>query len=192
MLTFGHLRTIFPEFSPEKEAEAMAAVTTAIDLFESKTNRLWKAREDHVQVIRTTHHSAKSVFLDLWPIEEIGTVEIAGAWVDGGLRPDLEWEELDVADFGVIDPTQNELVRLDGLNWTPYIRVTYTGGYADDEAPSDVLRAIAMQARYLTSRYDGERFLQKGQAIEGATVSYEDSKAHPYFLEVAKRLRRIA
>lgn len=191
MITFGKLRSMHPDIPSDHEQESVAAIASAVDQFEKRTNRLWKEREDHVELVRTTHGAARSLFLELWPVAEITKLEVRGAWHDGVSSLAGEWEEL-TPDEDFMLSAENEVVRIDGLNWPPLVRVTYDGGYTDDEAPEDVLHAIAIQARFIQSRYDGDKLVASSVSMEGGGTNYVSSKAHPLFDDTAKRHRRTA
>ncbi len=190
MISLKYLRQSFA-FSPKEEAKTVAGIAAAVDLWESVTRGLWKARTNYVETVQPGAPTCRSLFLRLSPVTAIATVQERGSWGDhGAVSIDGDWETLTTDDFVLLTP--RELVRARAGSWSPFVKVTYSGGYADDAAPDDVLRAIAVQVAFDAKRNDDFRIVTSSQNFEGGAGVFLDSRAHPMFTAAARRHVRRA
>lgn len=190
MISLPYLRQSF-QFSPKEEARALALIDAAVDLWESATRGLWKARTGHSETVQLGASTCGSLFLRLSPVTAIANVEERGSWGDHGVPSiDGDWEALTADDYVLLSP--RELKRARSASWSPYVRVSYSGGYANDTAPDDVLRAIAVQVAFDAKRNDDFRLVTSSQNFEGGAGVFLDSRAHPLFTAAARRHVRKA
>ena len=168
----------------ERDQELEFLRDVVIDLWESATMRLWNARTGHVEVI-SNDCPRRTIFLELWPITTITTVEEQK-------RDESTWEALDSDEFKTY--LDHGLERISGVNnstttkFEPNVRVTYDGGVT--EASKDIQQALCVQAAFMNARFADEKVDMRSKAIKDASTSYEVANYHPFFRMMAQRHKR--
>lgn len=190
MISLSDLRAEL-DLPGEREAELPALLAELVDQWERETGRLWQRRAGWVQTLRPSVPDARTVWLELWPVEALTLVEerlLCG--------PSTDWTALQTTDYTLSGT--HELLRLGGGGWLEEVRVTYTGGYVAAPTPGqaltppDVRRALLLQARYAQQRWSGDRAHVSRVSANGGATDYLSGDCHPVFEAAAARHRRHA
>lgn len=180
MISLARLRRDL-QVSPDQEDALADARASAVALWEQATDRLWALRTGFVEEIRPKITAEDTLRLRLSPVSSLSLVEERAAG-------ESDWETLDASDYVLQAP--DRLRRLDGF-WAPEVRVTYSGGYAEDTAPADVLLALVAQMRFQSVRLGQDRIAVRGQTVQGGGATFlEDGFLVPFFSKLADRHRR--
>lgn len=168
------------------EATIVARRDEVVALWERETGRKWCRQVNRVQVFEPRNPRSVRLFLDLRPVASVSKVEDSPDYVT--------WTEL-TANEDWAHAHDGEVVRLGGYCWSKFIRVTYTGGYADHERdgpviPEDIARALITQAQFMAQRLSGDKLVTKSKAFRGGSGVYEDGDYHPLFLKAVRSHRR--
>ena len=163
-----------------------------IALFEGEARQLWNKRTNYVEELRPdigagafpfSASRVRTLVLSLGPISSISKVEEKGLFENDS--------------YSTIDPTtyvqfrERGLERL-GFYWSPFVRVTYTGGYDETTAPADVQYALLVQSRFRMARTaDDAKLITKSQNFEGGGGVYMDADFHPIFASTVARYKRV-
>ncbi len=166
-----------------------------IALWESRTNRLWSARTGRTMEFRVTHPlTERALFLDLYPVSAVTSVEQRfapqirqGSWTSGA--SDDDWETVDADNYFLREDT-GQLERFNG-HWDGLVRVTWDGGYADDEAPADIIESLILQAQFMVARWDPSKIAITSQGFEGGSTSFITGDVHPMFKKLSRHYRRL-
>lgn len=168
----------------DNDAELVGLRDEVTALWEQHTGRLWKARTDFIEEVRPRTPWINTVFLSLGPITAITLVE-SHANVTGSAYTTVSSSSY--AQFG-----DRGIESLAGP-WPEFVRVKYTGGYADGAAPADMLRALLIQAKFMRVRMADEAMIVSKKQSFGAysgTGEYEEGTLHPFFRMQVDRYRR--
>lgn len=180
MISLGQWRKFVTNVSDNSELELLRL--EVIDLFEEETHAIWSAKTDRVEVIRPDTQRLTTLFLKLRPVSSITKVETregSGDWVE--LTADTDYQNEDY-----------ELERIGGCWNVDKVRVTYSGGYADDFPPKDITAALIVQGKFMAARYKTQNVALAGQNFRGGSGQFLQADLHPLFKRVAKKYRRIA
>lgn len=181
--------------APKDDIELQSLLDEVVDLWEECTGRKWSRREDHVEILHPATDQSEVLFLELWPVESITSVEVRE------LDATSEWETLDSSSYRVEFGNVLRKLGVDAVEgiagkwWRSDVRVTYTGGYSPTTGaptPGDVQRAIITQIRFMKARLDDAKLTVKSQNFEGGAGVFEDAWLHPTFRGLAKRRARKA
>lgn len=151
-----------------------------IELWERRTGHKWQKATDYVQTLAVNIYDCKSVWLSNKPVTAISKVE---QLVDGA------WEELDSDSYLLVD--ESRLDRIDGLSFEGFVRVTYDGGYDEDDCPDDIKLALLTQIKFIIARMGGDKVILRSEAFEGGSSSFETADIHPHFKNQAQHYRRL-
>lgn len=181
MISLARLRRDL-QVTPDQEDSLADTKASVVALWEQVTNRLWASRTGYVEEIRPTITTEDTLRLRLSPVSAVTLVEERAAGSS-------TWDAVDSTDYAVQAP--DRLVRLTSV-WGPEVRVTYSGGYADDAAPADVLMALVSQMRFQGARLGQDRIAVRGQTVQGGGATFlEDGFLAPFFRKLAARYRRV-
>jgi hypothetical protein len=161
-------------WGPDRDADLVEARQAAVDLWESATGRLWAYREDYEVNLAATVE--RTLWLPLFPVEELSLLE--------GSSPH-ELDEVSEDDYSFSAAT-GSVSRLRGSNWSGHLRAVVTGGYAEDAAPGDVLRAIELQAMFDLTRNSVESLAASGKSVGRGSISFVAGDMHPAFKTAAQ------
>jgi hypothetical protein len=166
--------------SAEQEDEMEILRGEVIALFEGATKRLWNAREGFIEVITPRGSRPTLIFLNLWPVTSITTVEVREA-------RETDWDEVASTKYKLVGTRRLE--RVTGT-WAREVRVTYDGGV--EEADEQIQRALAVQAKFMMARLQDENVAIRSQNFEGGSGVYETANMHPLFKMITKSKVRKA
>lgn len=182
MISATRLRDAIPGIG---SGDVSAARAQVIAQWEALAFGKWAWAENHVEVVEPFDDYAKTLHLELRPVDTIITVK------ERSIQAIDDWADITALDASVYAPrADGRLIRRQG-DWLDEVEVTYTGGYPDDEAPADILEALILQARYNQERHQGEKLVTSQTAAKDATVSFLRADYHPLFMATAKRHRRV-
>jgi len=177
----------------DQDGEARDILDGLVQLWETKTKRLWTRRVNWVEQFRIDETKRIStLFLQLWPIETIASVEEKGIL-------DTDWTLLDTTQW--VNMRANRIERI-GAIWQPMVRITYTGGYVSDpdpnatpaqnKTPFDIQEALILQAQFIRTRTTPDRIAIKSTRARTSGSEYENQDYHPTFAAmVLEKMRKV-
>lgn len=174
------LRSLVP-VTPDNDAELTLTLNSVISEFKIATRRKW-VYGSYIEEIRPDFE-CDVLFVDGYPIQTISVSERAS-------KSD-SWTPLTVDVDYVYDP-KGLIENIRDAAWLKYVKIDYTGGYADDAAPPDVLLALALEVRRSMARNQDSRVVLDSQLIsDNGTTKYLDlAQRHPAFLRAVNRYKR--
>lgn len=181
MISYSRLRREL-NHPMDRDDELAWIRSEVVQLWERATGRLWIRNATRVDdFLQTDEAGARTLLLRLWPVQSIATVQVKTS------ESDVDWTTLVSTDWRI--EGRRELRRIQRY-WECLVRVTYSGGYLDDEAPPDILRALVVQARFMRDRF-GAKLTVRSENFEGGGGVFETADMHPYFDATAQRYRRL-
>lgn len=170
---------------PSLRAEAIAE-------WEHRTGALWERRTDYVRVWRA--EPQRMIYLPL--VNTTSTITVAEKDEVGDAYVSLvEGEDYDYIPAQAISEA-SRVVRCGA--WSPFVRITMTGGYLPADTPADIKRALAMQVGFLLQRWTGPRVIAENESQGDASTNFLKSAggmgnlhltatSHPAFIATAQR-----
>jgi len=186
MITLTELRALV-DWDPQKDGELDDVLAEVISDWEMLTGRPWQKQTGRVDEIRVEHHLDTLLWLPLTPVLAITTVEERSAGSG-------DYSTLTASSYH-LTASSGRLERLAGA-WKPNVRVTYDGGYDATTCPSQIKRALALQARFLAARLASPNLIVKGKSVGGRAggggeaTFFERADFHPRFIKLAQNHRR--
>lgn len=174
---------------PSRDDQLTRLRDDVVALWESRTNRLWTERTDHVQAYRLGEKYERKgpLRLELIPATSVSKVE---EWEDGESADELAADEYAVVESRSLVKVARVTARYPSL-WLPNVQVTYSGGLAVADVPDDIKEALAIQVQYILNRHSGERSILSGITGPGGGVQFMVSAdVHPHFKAQALLHRR--
>lgn len=148
--------------------------------WEKATGGLWLRRIGYVQEMTVPDRTNK-VWLSLRPLETLTSVEERE-------KGSATWTTVDSSGYY---NDEHRVERIGQDYFEKNVRFTYTGGYADDTAPEDILNAIATQVQFLQQRLSNEHLISRSRTVGDSQVVFlESAGQHPYFKQIAQQRRR--
>lgn len=173
MISTQRLRTLV-DVTDKNDAEVTLVLASVVSEFESSTRRKWTTSTGRLQVLRPDRSFDTYLFLDCYPVTIITLVRERE---DGG-----EWVDLVEGTDYRVDLRRGMVVNL-REEWLDEVEVTWTGGYANDTAPSDILYSLALEVRRTLSRDASEKVALSSEALSenGTTTFTPIPMRHPAF-----------
>ena len=177
--TLNRILDVTVESSPEVRRIFDAVVAK----FESRTKRKWSTTT-MTQVFEPEPEES-ALFLSVYPVTSVSSVIEKESLVD--TDPTTLVVDTDVA----IQMTEGVL-RNQRSAWAKVVSIAYTGGYAIDAAPADVLNALAYEtARMLLRNCPDKIVVSRTRIQDGLTDFIDSDKEHPEFLRTIQlRMKR--
>jgi len=171
---------------PTKDDENILDLNAVVAQWERLTAKLWKIRSGVTKTFRPTNTDI-FLWIPLLPVTSLSIKE----WDD----------DVKFASATTTDPAEYELnaktgsIRLikaerDLSRWSHNVEATFSGGYADDAWPEDVVQVCLRQLRYGRVRSNAQRLGIESTAVSTGTTSYMKDTYLPEFLETARAYRR--
>lgn len=170
----------------DKESLLASTLAAVIETFERETGLLWRAtpEDGREQTIIVDSSGEETLFLDHARVDSIDTVEQRSATSGSDFEEIAEGDWIQDGRRGV----RSLVGRFRGI-----VRVTYSGGYANDQAPADIMHAIAMQVQFVLDRTSADKLIVSGVANPaGGSVSYLAPDFHPLFKRTVDARKRRA
>lgn len=159
-----------------EEASLVSLRDAVVSTLENKTGRLWKRRSGNVQSEVFASRYSSLIRLQLRPIETIELVEVKSS-TDG------EWTTA-IASTYFLD---GQMLTRSGRAWEPFVRITYTGGYADDQAPAEVGLAIVAEMKFQRAQLADTAINIRYTSLAGSSSGYSAETHHPLFKALIDR-----
>jgi len=146
----------------------------------------WAAETDTTEILEPLHERIRTLELPLGPVTSVTSVK------ERSFDDATDWADLAAlaATSYRLDGEGRRLMKRGGF-WRDEVELVYSGGYADDTAPGDILEALVLQARFMAERHAAGKIALAQQAAKDATTTYLRADYHPLFMETAKRHRRL-
>ena len=151
MITVADVRNRIAVDPKIESTQIAPMIAAAITLFERMTGRLWLRRVDYPARIRVSEPGVqRTIWLPLYPVESVSIVE----WADDERE----------ADAAVVAATEYDMqadigsVRRISDIWSPHVKATITGGYADAASlrsvpeMADIPEALVEQVAFMYER----------------------------------------
>lgn len=173
MISTQRLR-ILVDVTDKNDAEVSLVLDAVVSEFETATRRKWSVSTGRLQVLRPGNADNAYLFLDCYPATVVTLVrerEDGGTWVDlvegTDYRVDLRG--------GMVVNLRDE--------WLDEVEVTWSGGFANDAAPAEVLYALALEVRRTLARDASEKVALSAEALsENGTTTFTPAQMrHPAF-----------
>ena len=179
MISLQKLRTLI-DVTIENDAEITMIRDAVVQDFKTCTRRFWTSGSYSEEM--KPGFECDSLFVRGYPILTITVSERddkADSWTALVADTDYEWNP-----YGQIN-------NLRDASWLKYVKIDYTGGYADDAAPADVLYALALEIRRILFRDASERIGLDSQLLSdnGTTKYLDNSKRHPMYSRAIEKYK---
>lgn len=177
MMSIQMLRSLI-EVTAENDAEVTLTLNAVVDEFKIATRRKWISGS-YSTIIRPGLEQP-ILFVDGYPLSSVTVSEreaLSDSWTVLVNDSDYSWTA-----SGMIENIRDQ-------EWAKYVKIDYSGGYAIDAAPSNVLLGIALEVRRNLARNESGRIVLDSQLIsDNGTTKYLDiGQRHPAFVRAIER-----